>query len=137
MRLLTDRPIDQGESVRVRFAPSGGKPLDVDTLVWHTRRLGAAKFSIGLVLSEPSPDYLEAIDAFVQGASHPDPSDEASESAEGADREAEATFRLRARRRESPRSRILLVDAVSVEEACQRAHAALGPDWKVIETRRA
>lgn len=137
MRLLTDRPIDQGESVRVRFAPSQGKPLDVDTLVWHARRLGAAKFSIGLVLSEPSPDYLEAVDAFLQDAPRPDPARQAGGRAEQTDPEAEATFRLRARRRDSPRSRTLHVDAVSAEEACLRAREALGSEWTVIEARRA
>jgi hypothetical protein len=137
MRLLTDRPLDVGESVRVLFAPRNGKTLDVDTLVWHGQRLGDAKFAIGLVLSEPSPEYFEAVDALAEdsGAS---PEGQAAPTCDAPPEEPQTfTFCVRARMRNSPRTRTLYVDGASLEAARSRAGQALGADWTLLEVRRA
>jgi hypothetical protein len=137
MRLLSDQPIDQGESLRVRFAARGGKPVEVDVLVWHARRLARNKFSIGLVLSEPSQDYFDAVEALgaerpASGA--PDPPPPA-----GSRRQAgrPSPFSVRARQRGSPRTRTLYVEASSPEAARERALRALGDGWSLLEVVKA
>ena len=138
--LLTDERIDECESVHVKFAPRRGKPIEVDTLVWHARRRSTSKFAIGLVISEPSSDYLDAIHALSEEPSTAPkatpkrdglaPSDPSPESANT------STFSLRARQRNSSRTRTLSVDAKSLKEARSRARRAIGSDWTLLEADR-
>ena len=147
-----EQPIDQGESLRVVFAP-GGKPVEVEVLVWRVRsarRSGdaAPRYALGTVLCEPPPEYLELVDAGAEGLAAgrrseapgsgrsrparassrrdaPEPEEEASDP-------VERTFRVRARSG-SNRTRLLHVDAASPEQARTRAGSALGKGWTVLE----
>jgi hypothetical protein len=140
-----DQPIDQGESLRVSFAP-GGKPIEVEVLVWRVRsarRSGdaAPRHALGTVLCEPPPEYLELVDAGVRGLAaarrSEAPGRGRSRRAESSSRRdatepAERTFRVRARSG-SNRTRLLHVDAASPEQARTRAVSALGRDWSVLQ----
>jgi hypothetical protein len=144
-----EHPIDQGESLRVAFAP-GGKPVELEVLVWRVRsarRSGdaAPRYALGTVLCEPPPEYLELVDAgargLVAGRRSEAPRRGRSKPAGASSRvgpapeppgPAERTFRVRARSG-SNRTRMLHVDAASPEQARTRAGAALGQDWSVLE----
>ena len=134
--LLTSQPIQEGEAVRVKLAPRGGKPIEVDTLVWHARCLRTSRFAIGLVISEPSADYFDTIQALSEQLPVTPKPDGLAPSQTSPEPANTSTFSIRARQRDSSRTRTLYVDARSLEEAHTRALQALGSEWALLEADR-
>jgi hypothetical protein len=128
---------DQGESLRVRFQAPGGEAIEVETLLWHARRVrnretGEDTRVLGLMVSNACEAYSRVVPR-----SQAPPPEPASPSVAGEPDEVGkdelAGFRIRVKQRAGPRTRILALSAQSDEEARALAATHLGDDWEVLE----
>jgi hypothetical protein len=124
--------LDAGEQLLLRI-PVAGEPLEVEAMVWHSRRVkrrdtGQVSWLVGLMLVRAPDAYLELLPA--AGAE-----DEAAPSpAEGT---ALGTYRIRVQQRAGSLTRVLSLSAESRDEARSLALTALGHDWDVLEVKAA
>lgn len=146
LSVLTALEADPGESLVVRFEAPNGKPIEVEALLWHSRRVrdratGKTTWALGLMISNACDAYLRL--APQTGAPRPEPassseagdpgeSDESDESGDPSAKEL-AEFRIRVKQVGGPRTRTLTLSAESDEEASALAATHLGDDWEVLE----
>lgn len=128
---------DQGESLMVRFQGPGGEAIEVQTLLWHARRVrdwesGKDTRVMGLMVSAACEAYYRLVPH--SQPPPPEPSRQSAPSAldEVGDDEL-VGFRIRVKQCSSPRTRILTLSAESDEEARALASTHLGNDWEVLE----
>jgi hypothetical protein len=128
---------DQGESLTVRFQAPDGEAIEVETLLWHARRVrdretGEDSRVLGLMVSDTCEAYSRVVPR-----SQARPPEPASPSVASAPDEVEngelAGFRIRVKQCAGPRTRILTLSAQSDEEARALAATHLGDDWEVLE----
>jgi hypothetical protein len=128
---------EQGESLTVRFKAPGGEAIEVDTLLWHVRRLrdnggGKGIRVLGLMISSACEAYSRLLPE-AQGAPC-EPADRTEVGGPDADDDGELThFRIRVKQCSGPRTRVLTLSAESQEEARTLAVTQLGSDWEVLE----
>lgn len=152
LSVLTALRADQGESLSIRFEAPGGEAIEVEALLWHSRRVrdratGKTIWALGLMISSACEAYFRL--APQTGAPRPEPvrssgegdagesdqSGEFDESSEADQPSGEelAEFRIRVKQIGGPRTRILTLGARSDEEAGTLAATHLGDDWEVLE----
>ena len=110
---------DQGDTLRIRIQAAGG-PLEVETLVWHSRQVrlrGASETSWALGLTH---------------AKSKEPEVSADEVTEEAPPELPA-YRIRVKQLAAPRTRVLSLNAESEDEARALATADLKGEWEILE----
>lgn len=128
---------DQGESLTVRFQAPGGEAIEVETLLWHARRVrdretGEDSRVLGLMVSDACEAYARLVPR--SEAPPPEPATPSAESAPDAVGKGELVpFRIRVQQCACPRTRILTLSAESDEEARASAATHLGDDWEVLE----
>jgi hypothetical protein len=132
LSVVADRNPEQGESVFVRLHPKGRPSIDVEALVWNVRSVksrgkGKASARLGLVLSEAPDEFLELLKskAPTRVAKRRTP--------EPAPPPAERRFRARVKQSDTSRTRVILVFAVSAEDAAEKALAEAGAGWSLLE----
>ena len=146
LSVLTALEVEQGESLLVRFKAPGGTPIEVEALLWHSRRVrdrasGKTTWALGLMISRACDAYFRL--APQTGAPRPEPASSSAEGDPGAPGESEeseessgkelAEFRIRVKQIGGPRTRNLTLSAESREEARALAATHLGDDWEVLE----
>jgi len=133
----TGSEIEQGESLSIRFQTPEGEPIEVEALLWHSRRVrnrasGEDAWVLGLMVSNAPAAYSRL--APRAQAPHPEPPSPSPMSDPGqAEDEALVGFRIRVKQCAGPRTRLLSLSATSEEEARTLAVTHLGNDWEVLE----
>ena len=147
LSVAADKRADQGESVFVRLHPKGRPSIDIEALVWNVRTVkrggkGKASARLGLVLSDAPDEFLELLKSKA-----PTPVAKPRQPARSAERRApepepvletppppaERRFRARVKQSDSTRTRVILVFAVSAEDAAEKALAEAGTGWSLLE----
>ena len=129
--------VEQGASLLIRFQAPGGEPIEVEALVWHSRRVrdrttGEDACVLGLMVSRASEEYSRI--ASSSRARRPEPASPSDGADPGELVDGELIgFRIRAKERSSPRTRILTLSAKSEEEARALAASHLEDGWEVLE----
>jgi len=146
LSVLTALEAEQGESLTVCFKAPGGKPIEVEALLWHSRRVrdratGKTTWALGLMISRACDAYLRL--APQTGAPRPEPVSSSGEGDPGDPGESDdpgessakelAEFRIRVKQIGGPRTRTLTLSAESREEVRALAATHLGDDWEVLE----
>jgi hypothetical protein len=127
---------DQGDTLRIRIQARGG-PLEVETLVWHSRQVrlrGASETSwaLGLMISDAPDQYFQLVPQGDTHAKSKEPEVSADEVTEEAAPELPA-FRIRVKQLAAPRTRVLSLNAESEDEARALATADLKGEWEILE----
>ncbi len=151
--IQTDEELEHGETLTVRMsAPGQRRPVEVEAIVWHARRArrrdrGTTCFVHGLMLSKASPEY----EVLLPTGGPPAP--RAAEPAAPAEQPAAPTeppppgltatepepppplsaFHVRVKALESPRTRVLTLQAESEDRARETAQSDLGSEWEILE----
>ncbi|MBW1686972.1 MAG: PilZ domain-containing protein [Deltaproteobacteria bacterium] len=146
LSVASDRKAEQGESVFVRLHPKGRPSIDVEALVWNVRTVksrgkGKTSARLGLVLSEAPDEFLELLKSKaptrVAKRRAPEPEPETAPEPEPEPEIepplAERRFRARVKQSDSTRTRVILVFAVSAEDAAEKALAEAGTGWSLLE----
>jgi len=151
LSVASDRKAEQGESVFVRLHPKGRPSIDVEALVWNVRTVksrgkGKTSARLGLVLSEAPDEFLELLKSKAptrvakplppaRSAERrpPEPEPEPETAPEIEPPLAERRFRARVKQSDSTRTRVILVFAVSAEDAAEKALAEAGTGWSLLE----
>jgi PilZ domain len=154
-----------GLLVQTTLELSQGDPVDlvingqlkVTALAWHSRRARRGREAmnvVGMMLSEVGPDYERFVGGLERRAAappprrapEPPPASTAS-AAEEAPRPEPARrappplpqrliwWRLRVKRKDAPRTRIVTLAAASREEAMERSLAEMGEGWEILEAQ--
>lgn len=137
LSVLAALEADQGTSLLIRFQAPGGEPIEVEALVWHSRRVrdrttGKDTSVLGLMVSRASEGYSRLAAPARAGAPEPLSPSEGIESRELGEEEL-VGFRIRVKERSSPRTRILTLSAKSEEEARELAATHLEDGWELLE----
>ena len=141
LSVLAALEADQGENLVVRFQAPGVGAVEIEALLWHSRRVrdratGENTYLLGLMVSRASDAYFQLVPSS-KVSSEASPPEPASAPALGDIGEADAgeleSYRIRVKERASPRTRVLTLSATGDEEARALATTHLGDDWEVLE----
>jgi hypothetical protein len=137
LSVLAALEADQGTSLLIRLQAPGGEPIEVEALVWHSRRVrdrttGKDASVLGLMVSRAGQGYSRLAAPARAGAPEPVRPSHESEPRELGEEEL-VGFRIRVKERSSPRTRILTLSAKSDEEARELAATHLEDGWEVLE----
>jgi len=143
LSVLAALEADQGASLSVRFKAPNGEAIEVEALLWHSRRVrdranGQTTWALGLMISRACDAYFRL--APQTGAPRPEPASSSGERDPGESDESDessgkelAEFRIRVKQLGGPRTRTLTLSAESREEARALAATHLGDDWELLE----
>jgi hypothetical protein len=137
LSVLVASEADQGENLRIRFQAPDGVPIEVEGLLWHSRRVrdrasGENAWVLGLMISHACDAYPRLVTP--PRASAPEPTRPKIVADTGEiDEEELLGFRIRVRQRASSRTRLLTLSAQSDEEARALAETQLQDGWEVLE----
>jgi hypothetical protein len=130
--IQTTIPIPNGSEIVVEFPDQGGRPaFEVRARVARRRRVPPRLASLmpsglGLRVLDPSEAYAGLV-------RREEAAETAAEEKRAEDGPALTKYRIRITRRGSPRSRTLVLEAASEEEARVRVARDLGDGWDVVE----
>ena len=145
---------DQGESVAVTLHPPNRLSIELACVFWHSRSVRVvgedrSTVHLGLVLSAPSDDFFELVDALRDRKPAP-PQDATEPVAKLSSESSEASgsiattgdpvlhqYSVRVKQNGGPRSTRLVVAARDLRDAEDRALAEIGLGWMALEVRRA
>lgn len=145
LAVRTEGDVQQGESVIVRMAVPGHGKLDVEALVWHVRRgrrrdTGTPIQFLGMMLAKAPKEFLALVPDGRPGArvviEDEKPKrlvDEPKRPTKVSKGVALVPHRVRLKHLSTPRTRVVCVDAASIDEACTIAARELGAEWAVLE----
>jgi len=130
-----------GDSLVVRLQLPGSPDVEVEALLWHSRRIqqpsnGQLCWVFGLMLSKAPGAYFNLLPKAdpKHGPQDPSPvsegSDDRSDAVDGL-----VAFRIRIKSRFGPRTRTLSLSAETEAEARSLATEELGDEWQVLEVR--
>jgi hypothetical protein len=137
LSIRTELEIDQGESLRIGFRTPDGQAIEVEALLWHSRRVrsresGEDTWVLGLMLSSACEAYSRLVPgAQAQRPEPPSPSE--PNEPDPVEEDDLVGFRIRVKHCVGPRTRLLTLSATSDEEARALAVTHLGGDWEVLE----
>jgi hypothetical protein len=144
--LRTQVGLSTGDQLDLRIQ-ARGKTLEVKALVWHSRQVrqrstNAVFYVVGLMLIDAPEAYFEFLpDTQSKTNSPPDkqePSTERTETSAPAQAPAQKesselnSYRIRVKQLGAPRTRVLSLNAESLDEARSLAMAELGNEWEVL-----
>jgi len=137
LSIRTEMEIDQGESLRVCFQTPDGEAIEVDSLLWHSRRVrsresGEDAWVLGLMVSNACEAYSRLAPGAQAQRSEP-PSPSVASEPDALEEDDLLGFRIRVKQCVGPRTRLLTLSATSDEEARALAVTHLGDDWEVLE----
>ena len=155
------KSLSQGDTCRVRLRPAGQESFEVHAMIWHERpaRKGGKVSLLGLVLTEPSKDFFDLVEALSEESSGPKLSiAQRAAAAKKADQKAKPPkvevekepsgsgelapapviaelkqFAVRVTQTTRSRTCRIVVAAENRRVAKQTALAEVGEDWDVLE----
>ena len=162
LSVQSDKPLDEGETVRVRLHPKGRPAIDIEALVWNVRRLrerrnGKVSARLGLVLSDATDAFLDLLKAATptkaarsaapeelrrlplrerQHSREAATSSEANTASESEPPAPERRYSVRVKQSATSRTRTILIFAASDEDAKARALVETGTGWSVLQVAR-
>jgi hypothetical protein len=144
--LRTQVGLSTGDQLNLRIQ-ARGKTLEVKALVWHSRQVrqsstNAVFYVVGLMLVNVPEAYFEFLPGKESKTSSPpdqqEPSAERAEASGPVQAPAQeesselSPYRIRVKRLGSSRTRVLSLNAESLDEARSLAIADLGDEWEVL-----
>jgi hypothetical protein len=144
---LPGEELENGTPAVVVLTLPRGERLIVESLVWHSRRLKPSRneksvWMVGLVVANPSEAYLKLVAERSEVRATRRPSPQAPGAAAPSPAAAPEAmvgpaWRVRLQLSGSPRSRTILVETESAEDAAARALEIAGAHWIVLEVAKA